>query len=306
MNKTTFFFLLSTCTLVSSCSAPSSEAPQESDEKESFFSWIPNLFRGEEKSDEKAPKAKDNKKEKEQEALLDAQFTHSNHTGVTYKHKHYTLSYSEEDEQAEWVGYELTRQESYGEEERNELFTEDPAITTGSAHPYEYRNSGYDKGHLAPAADMRFDEEAMNESFYMSNVSPQIKEMNCGIWNDLEKQTRKWARHYGRIYVVCGPILNNPKSQKKKLSYEDKYKGWTSSNITVPDYFYKIIFDFSKKGKEKMIAFCIPNEDAKGSFYNYAVTVDSIETLTGIDFFSNLSLETQEKYESSINVKKWK
>lgn len=242
----------------------------------------------------------------EEEWAKDGHFTHSNKKGTTYHHKNYSLSYSEEDEQSEWVAYELTRNESHGDEERAELFTEDPDITTGSAHPYEYRNSGYDKGHLAPSGDMRFDTEAMNECFYMSNISPQVKEMNCGIWNDLEKQTRKWARFYGRIHIVCGPVLNHPKTTRKRLCYDDKYKGRTKSNITIPDLFYKIIFDFSKKGKEKMIAFCIPNKNVEDSFDKYVVTVDSIEELTGIDFFSNLPTEVQKRFESSSDLEKWK
>lgn len=255
-----------------------------------------------------AQKSDDKKHQKKEAAAyeLDGNFTHSNHKGKTYHHKNYSLSYSEEDEQSEWVSYELTRNETKGDEERADLFSQDPIITTGSAQPYEYRNSGYDKGHLAPAADMRFDETAMNECFYMSNISPQIKEMNRGVWNDLEVQSRQWARRFGRIYVVCGPVLNQPNSKKKRLSYDDKYKGRTETRITIPDYFYKIIFDFSKKGKEKMIAFCIPNREVEDSFRNYAVTVDSIEEMTGIDFFNNLPTAVQAQYESSIDLDKWR
>lgn len=234
----------------------------------------------------------------------DNSFEHSNAKGKTYRHTNYTLSYCEEDEQAEWVGYELTYSESNGKLQRNDLFTEDPDITTRSAQPYEYRDSGYDRGHLAPSADMRFDETAMNECFYMSIVSPQKKEFNAGIWNDLEMQTRSWARHFSKVYVVSGPILNI--KQKRKLVYTDKWGKKETSKITIPEKFYKIIFDYSKPGKEKMIAFCLPNEECQGSFFDYAVTVDKIEEMTGIDFFCNLPNEVQAKYESEIDIDKWK
>lgn len=298
MSKFILTSLLLTSTLISSCSSFNSTSPAAEPEVNELFS---KKSTGNGDTDKNSTKKVDNT-----DWGNDGKFTHSNKRGTTYHHKHYTLSYSEEDEQAEWVSYELTKSESYGDEERSDLFAEDPIITTGSAHPYEYRNSGYDKGHLAPSADMRFDEEAMNECFYMSNISPQHHAMNKGAWNDLEMQTRKWARYYGRVYVVCGPVLNYPNSKKKKLSYDDKYKGRTTTNITIPDYFYKIIFDFSKKGKEKMLAFCIPNKEIEDSYLNYAVTVDSIETLTGIDFFMNLPTEIQTKYESKIDIKKWK
>lgn len=242
-------------------------------------------------------------------------FTHSNRKGKTYYREHFTLSYSEDDEQPEWVAYELTREESYGKIQRKEMFTEDPSIITESARPYEYRDSKYTKGHLAPAGDMKFDHQAMKECFYMSNVSPQEKEFNSGIWNDLEQQVRHWARKFGKVYVITGPFLPKKVKEEYKLSYVE-YDGDTmKSDITIPKFFFKIIFDYSYKGKEKMIAFIMPNQnienpdkinDSYDYLFDYATTVDDVEAQTGLDFFTNLPKEEKQKYESSLDIKAWK
>jgi len=237
----------------------------------------------------------------------DDAFSHSNRTGTTYKHQHYILSYSEEDEQSEWVGYELTSAECRGKLSRDGfLFEEDYAIKTGSASHYEYRNSGYDKGHLAPAGDMRFDEDALQESFLMSNISPQRNEFNAGIWNKLERQIRQWARRFGRIYVVTGPVLKQ-EGPKTKLRHTSKYKKRETTKITIPKAFYKVVFDFSKPGREKMIAFCIPSDTPEeADIYDYVVSVDSLEKITGLDFFNNLPTKIQSKYECRSDVALWK
>lgn len=235
----------------------------------------------------------------------DDAFAHSNKFGKTYRHSSLLLSYSEDDEQAEWVCYELTKEEATASGKRSNNFMQDPIIPTGSAQPYEYRNSGYDKGHLAPSADMKFDRQAMQNSFYMSNITPQTHKLNTGIWNNLEQQCRFWARVFNRIHIVTGPVLNIDPKKKKKLTYTD-YGIEKKSNITIPEHYYKIVFD-NAEPEIKMIAFLIPNtNDVKGSYFDYAVSVDHLEELTGIDFFSNLPLKVQEQYESSVDVEPWK
>lgn len=235
----------------------------------------------------------------------DDAFIHSNKFGKTYRHSSLLLSYSEDDELAEWVCYELTKEEATASGKRSNNFMQDPIITTGSAQPYEYRNSGYDKGHLAPSADMKFDRQAMQNSFYMSNITPQAHKLNTGIWNNLEQQCRFWARVFKRIHIVTGPVLNIDKNKKQKLTYTD-YGVRKKSKITIPEYYYKIVFD-NAEPEIKMIAFLMPNTDnVKGSYFDYAVSVDHLEQLTGIDFFSNLPVEVQEQYESSVNVEPWK
>lgn len=191
------------------------------------------------------------------------------------KHQYYTLSYHEKFEQAEWVAYELKKEYLKDANYKRPYFIEDPKVTTRSADWRNYKKSGYDKGHLCPAGDMEFDQNAYNDTFYTSNISPQDHNFNSGIWNRLEQKTRYWAEKYNDIYVVTGGILKD----------SDKTIG--TEKVAVPKYFYKIIL--TKTGKEhKAIAFLIPNEDSKKSLYDFVVPIETLEKMTGIDFFPNL------------------
>ncbi len=191
------------------------------------------------------------------------------------KHQYYTLSYNEKFEQAEWVAYELKKEYLKNNDFKRPYFIEDPKVTTGSADWRNYKKSGYDKGHLCPAGDMEFNESAYNDTFYTSNISPQKHDFNSGIWNRLEQKTRYWAEKYDDIYVVTGGILND---SDKKIGTE---------KVSVPKYFYKIIL--AKAGKEhKAIAFLVPNQDSDKSLYDFVVPIETLEKMTGIDFFPNL------------------
>ncbi|KAF2334423.1 DNA/RNA non-specific endonuclease [Flavobacterium daemonense] len=196
-------------------------------------------------------------------------------TGQIVKHKYYTLSYNEKFEQAEWVAYELKKEYLKNGDYKRPYFIEDPKVTTGSADWRNYKKSGYDKGHLCPARDMEFNESAYNDTFYTSNISPQDHDFNSGIWNRIEQKTRYWAGKYNDIYIVTGGIL---KDSDKKIGTE---------NVAVPQYFYKIIV--AKSGKEhKAIAFLVPNEFSYKSIYDFVVPIETVEKMTGIDFFPNL------------------
>jgi endonuclease G len=191
------------------------------------------------------------------------------------KHKYYTLSYNEKYEQAEWVAYELKKEYLKNGNYKRPYFIEDPNVTTGSADWRNYKKSGYDKGHLCPAGDMEFDQSAYNDTFYTSNISPQKHDFNSGIWNRLEQKTRYWASKYNDVYVVTGGILSD----------SDKTKG--TEKVSVPTYFYKIVL--AKSGNEhKAIAFLVPNEDSDKSLYDFVVPIETLEKMTGIDFFPNL------------------
>jgi endonuclease G len=107
-------------------------------------------------------------------------------TGQIITHKYYTLSYSENDEQPYWVAYLLTSSMVNGNTKRTEDFRKDPLVSTGSAELSDYRRSDYDRGHLCPAGDMTINSEAMSETFYLSNMSPQAPSFNRGIWQQLE------------------------------------------------------------------------------------------------------------------------
>lgn len=205
----------------------------------------------------------------------------------------YALGYSEEHEQAIWVTYKLTREElAHKVTSRTEDFRVDPAIPTGSAELGDYRYSGFDRGHLAPAADMAYSYKAMSESFFMSNMSPQNPDFNSGIWNRLEQWVRGRAKQEGELVVVTGPILPEQKAHTI---------GW--NKVTVPDAYYKVVYDLTHP--QKMVGFIVPNRGSSQGIGYYAVTVDEVESATGLDFFSGVPQPEQERMESTFSKKKW-
>ena len=215
--------------------------------------------------------------------------------------EHYSLCYRESYEQAEWSAYCLTEEELVKNAGRTDDFRSDPEIATGSATPADYKKSGYDRGHLSPAADFAFDEEAMSETFYMSNMSPQKGSLNRGIWKDLESEVRLWAKNFGRVYVVSGPIL-----EKKPGEYESIGE----NGVSVPEFYYKVILaplyadeadKSSPEDAESIIAmaYIFPNEKCEGSLDDYAVSVDEVEKRTKLDFFALL----EDKVENEVEAK---
>lgn len=214
----------------------------------------------------------------------------TNNKGLTIKHTYYTLSYSSNDKQAEWVAYSLTPMLINGSQKRASKFKADPLITD-PVGPSSYTKSGYDRGHLCPAADMKLSAVSMNESFYMSNMSPQAPSFNRGIWSKLEDKVRDWALQKNGVYVVTGPLLN-------------KSCGFVARSITVPCAYYKIIFKQTSKGVEA-IAFMLPNAGSTMPLSQFVVTIDYLEALTGIDFFASLPDEDEEKFESRVLTNNW-
>lgn len=219
-------------------------------------------------------------------------FLPSSTTNQIIKHDYYTLSYNEKHEQAEWVAYELKRNYIKSTDLKRPYFIEDPKVKTGSADWRNYKKSGYDKGHLCPAGDMEFDINAYNDTFFTSNISPQLHDFNGGIWNKLEQKVRYWATKYDGIYIVTGGVLQ-PSLQT--IGKEE---------VSIPNYFYKILLDNSN-GQYRMIAFLIPNKKSDKPIYDYVVSVDSIEKMTGIDFFPKLDDKTENYLEKNSNYKSW-
>jgi len=223
---------------------------------------------------------------------FDASFLPASTTGAIVEHNYYTLSYSEEHEQSEWVAYELKKSDLSNNNFDRPYFNEDTKETTGSADWRNYKNSGYDRGHLVPAGDRKMSYEAYEETFLTSNVSPQNREFNTGIWNRLEQKVRYWADKYNGVYVITGGVLQG---DLKAIGYE---------NVAVPNEFYKIVVDVTD-GNHKAIAFLIPNEPSDNSIYEYVVTIEEIEKLTGIDFFPQLPDSIENKIESTIDMRAW-
>jgi len=209
--------------------------------------------------------------------------------GQLVNHTFYSISYSEQHEQAEWVFYEIKKERILSVASRRNNFRIDEKISTYSSTLLDYKGSGYDRGHLAPAKDFSFNTIAMSESFYMSNMSPQDPSFNRGIWGKLEKLVRTWGS-YSNIYVVTGPILSSCSS----------FIG--SNKVCVPEYYYKVIYDPSE---QKMISFILPNIKGDQDLDYYVCTTDSLENLTNIDFFSILEDNLEEKLESEIHKHLW-
>ncbi len=213
-------------------------------------------------------------------------------TGQIVHHNGYSLSYSEPHEQAEWVAYELKKEHLSNSNHKRPYFEIDNAVKTGAAHWRNYKKSGYDRGHLCPAGDKRYSKEAHDETFLTSNISPQEHQFNSGIWNKLEQKVRYWARKYNGVFVVTGGIL---KGNMATIGEE---------HVAIPNQFYKVLID-NNTGKTKMIAFLLPHEDANKPLYEFVVSVDQIEALTGIDFFSELDDNIENKLEASSSYKDW-
>jgi endonuclease G len=220
----------------------------------------------------------------------------ADHQVISYKG--FTLCYRESFEQPEWVAYELKAEELVKNASRSDNFRKDPQITTGSATPEDYLASGYDRGHIAPAGDMVFDKEAMSESFYMSNMSPQSPSFNRGIWNKLEAQVRNWALEYGYLYVISGPVLE-----------KTKYPTIGENEVAIPEYYYKVLLTSTTDDKGRTnyqtIAFLLPNQKISDSFWNYVVSIDEVEKRTQLDFFSQLPDSFENGIESSIMAVQW-
>ncbi len=213
-------------------------------------------------------------------------------TSQVVEHSYYTLSYNEQAEQAEWVAYELKKDYVRNSNFKRPFFIEDPKVITQSADWRNYKKSGYDKGHLCPAADMEFNLDAYNDTFFTSNISPQLHEFNSGIWSRLEQKFRFWAVKYNGLLIVTGGVL---KGSLKTIGDEE---------VVVPNYFYKIALNYSN-GNCKMIAFLVPNEKSSKPIFDYVVAVDQIESITGIDFFPKLEDKLENNLEKNVNISSW-
>ena len=207
-------------------------------------------------------------------------------------HTGYSFIYSEEHEQAKWIAYELTKEETNSLFERTDKFLVDPMVSTGTAENSDYLKSGYDKGHLAPAADMGWSAVTMKESFYLSNMSPQLPGFNRGVWKRLEELMRSWAIDNKAIYIVTGPLLS---------------KGLPaigSNGVSIPNYYYKVILDYTQP-EIHAIGFVLPNSSSSASLSTFAVSIDEVERQSGIDFFPALPDDQETKLEKEVCQSCW-
>ena len=207
----------------------------------------------------------------------------------------YTTSYNNKSKTPNWVAWHLTKAHTYGDNQRkNEVFFEDVSIDSEQrATDNDFYNSRYDRGHMCPAGDNKWDGLAMRESFLFTNICPQNHGLNKYEWNDLEIQCRDWAREYGAVDIVCGPIFSTTGDQKTI----GRNKVW------VPEAFFKVIL--CRQGKPKAIGFIYRNEGVKQTREEALRSVDEIESLTGIDFFPALDDSVERRIEAESNLSEW-
>lgn len=208
-------------------------------------------------------------------------------------HAGFDLVYNEPHEQASWVSTVLRGSAQQGPQfERTDQFMTDPLVSTGSATDADYAGSGYDRGHLAPAEDLAWSAESIKQSFYYSNVSPQVPAFNRGVWKRLEELVRFWATAYDSVYVVTGPVLSLGLPAIGRNA------------VSVPERFYKVVLQYNSNGV-RGIGFVLRNEASAATLKGFGVSIDSVESLTGIDFFPALPDNVEETIESGLHLDDW-
>lgn len=210
------------------------------------------------------------------------------------RHTAYTVDYNDALCIPNWVAYVLTREHTDGPYKRLNSFSPDPAVLDPVLHEDYTRNPGkYDRGHMAPAADMKWSRTAMEESFYTSNICPQNNNLNRGDWNDIEELVRDYANKYDSIYVVCGPIVVEPHDVIGRYH-----------TIAVPSAFFKALLRCSN-GHWYTIGFVCQNTLGNRPLLSYVVSIDEIERLTGHDLFWKLPDDVEEGIEKEVILDGW-
>lgn len=222
------------------------------------------------------------------------------------KRKGYTTSYNSRTKTPNWVAWHLTKSHTYGSFQRSqEVFSEDTDIAGGSrATNNDYYNSRYDRGHMCPAGDNKWDQQAMTESFLFTNVCPQNHGLNKYEWNDLEILCRDWAREYGAVDIVCGPLYSSAGERFRVgggSQIEQKTIG--RNKVWVPNAFFKVVL--CRQGRPKAIGFVYRNEGKKQPMEEAVHSVDEVEAMTGIDFFPAIDDATEDRIEASASLSEW-
>ena len=207
----------------------------------------------------------------------------------------YTASYNVETRTPNWVAWHLKAAHTDGPVRRKGIaFHADEEVPEPRADTYDYILSGYDRGHMCPAGDNHWSRKAMEQSFLMTNVCPQDRALNSGLWNTIEKLCRAWAQEYGDVYIVCGSIY-----------FRQRHRTIGSSRVQVPEAFFKVVL--CMQGKPKAIGFICRNVSAKGhKKTDYVNSVDEVERITGLDFFPRLPDDLERHVERKTDLAEWR
>lgn len=208
------------------------------------------------------------------------------------RRKSYVISYNKETRIPNWVAWHLTAEHTDGVYKRINTYMEDKDVPSPKATDADYQGSGWTHGHMCPAGDNKWDMEAMRESNILTNICPQDGKLNTGVWNRIEQDCRIWAKKYGDVYIVCGPVLFN---RKHETIGENK--------IVIPEAFFKVILRLNPD--PKAIGYIIRNNDGSKKRDQYINTIDEVERITGIDFFPSLPDEIESVVEANSNLNDW-
>ena len=205
----------------------------------------------------------------------------------------YVASYNKATLLPNWVAWHLTAERTEGSAKRSGVdFAEDTEVPEPRATDWDYYNSGYDRGHMCPAADNKWSKKAMEESFHFTNMCPQNGKIKRGDWNEMELACRKWAKKYGDLYIVCGPIL-----------YKGKHKTIGKNKVVVPEAFFKVVLRTGDN--PQAIGFIYKNTSGNRPKDSYVNTVDEVERITGIDFFPSLPDDVEKNVEATADIANW-
>ena len=212
---------------------------------------------------------------------------------IVLTRKGYTVSYNVDNKIPNWVAWHLTSEHVDGKYKRTGGYQEDTDVPKPRATKEDYDSTRWSHGHMCPAADNKWDKRAMTESNLLTNICPQDRSLNSGLWNKIEQDCRKWAKKYGEVYIVCGPVL---------LNKEHETIG--KNKIVVPEAFFKVILRMNPQ--PSAIGFVVRNNEGKKKRDQFVNSVDDVERITGIDFFSALPDSIEDKVEAYANLEEWR
>jgi len=220
----------------------------------------------------------------------------------------YVLSYDGRNRVPHWVCEHLNAERLKGDADRKKSkFKEDPSIPVEFRSTLnDYKGSGFDRGHMAPAADHKSSQKAMDDTFFLSNMSPQVGiGFNRDYWSRLEDRVREWALSKKELYVYTGPLYI-PEAEADGKKYV-KYQVIGGNNVAVPTHFFKVILAEMADGRIEMLAFVLPNRKIPPdtALASFLASVDEVERLSGLDFFNVLDRETQERMEKERQTRVW-
>ena len=212
---------------------------------------------------------------------------------IILRKKSYVVSYNQDTRMPNWVAWQLTAEHTDGELKRMNNFHEEENCPRPRATLQDYKGSGWSRGHMCPAGDNKWSRDAMYDSFSLVNVCPQDSKLNSGVWNSLEMDCRQWARQYGEVYIVCGPVLM--KRQHETIG---------PNKVVVPEAFFKVVL--CMVGKPKAFGVVVRNNEGTKKRDLYYNSVDDVERLTGLDFFPSLPDDIEKVVEAEVNMDEWR